>query len=458
MLSVAAVSDSSVDMSTLRDVILPCLSLLVVIAVVFIVVCVCQRHRRQHDDAKSQPNRGRNCASGAKSGELPVEFPASSVRLVCDVCVDRGGRVYLGELASAPGHAGHRPVLVRTLASDADERSRAEFWRDADALAALLQHPHVAAVVGVTGRAIPGAPALLVECGPDLLSLRQYLVVAGSSLDHAARLRLAVHLASAMDYLSSRGVVHGDLAARNVAVTSASGPPVAKLSVGLSLGPALFPADYQPVCPDGPPLPVRWMSPEAIAAGGRTPTSAGDVWSYGVTLWEMYSAGCRPYEGFDDHELVELILTRRLLPCPPPPAQTAPATARVFALMVECWAPRPDDRPSFGAVLARLEQWRTAADDDDAAARGPASSGGTPSQSGGRPSPYPPVPARTCHAPDSSLQRPPAGPILSEGPRQSEDIDEGDWRSRSVSCATQHPAVTSEYRPRGDRQHATDAI
>lgn len=38
---------------------------------------------------------------------------------------------------------------------------------------------------------------------------------------------------------------------------------------------------------------MRWTAPEAIAF--RKFTSASDVWSYGVVLWEVMSYGERPY-------------------------------------------------------------------------------------------------------------------------------------------------------------------
>jgi len=374
---VVADRGDSLDVSTLRYVIFPCASILVVAVLVFIVVCVCRRRRRSADgkspytstDTQSAPLRRNGNGVTAALSEFPLEFPASSVQLIRDVCEDhrfRGGRVYLGQLTHA--HHPCRPVVVRTLGVDADDRTRSEFWRDVDALHAL-RHPHVAAVVGVTGRSVFGAAAsVLLECGRDLVNLHQYVVYASNdptSIDHAARLRIAVQIAAGMDYLSSRGVVHGDLACRNVLMISTPGPAglhpvVAKLSVGLSLGPVLFLDDYQKVRPDCPPLPVRWMSPEAITSGGRSLTTPADVWSYGVTLWELYSAGCRPYEGFDDDELVELIVTHQLLPCPPPPTQTGVETSRVYSLMVDCWAPDPADRPTFADVLARLEQWQAA--------------------------------------------------------------------------------------------------
>lgn len=47
------------------------------------------------------------------------------------------------------------------------------------------------------------------------------------------------------------------------------------------------------LCPKGGKIPIRWTSPEAIAY--RKFTSASDVWSYGIVLWEVMSYGERPY-------------------------------------------------------------------------------------------------------------------------------------------------------------------
>ena len=46
-------------------------------------------------------------------------------------------------------------------------------------------------------------------------------------------------------------------------------------------------------CKKGGKIPIRWTAPEAIAF--RKFTSASDVWSYGIVMWEVMSFGERPY-------------------------------------------------------------------------------------------------------------------------------------------------------------------
>ena len=61
-------------------------------------------------------------------------------------------------------------------------------------------------------------------------------------------------------------------------------------------------------------LPVRWMSPESLADGVFTTKS--DVWSLGVTLWELATFGSFPYQGFSNGEVVERVKQGRVMDKP----------------------------------------------------------------------------------------------------------------------------------------------
>lgn len=52
-------------------------------------------------------------------------------------------------------------------------------------------------------------------------------------------------------------------------------------------------------------LPIRWLSPEAYNSGIFT--TASDVWSFAVVLWEMFTFGDVPWDGLNIDEVRSLI-------------------------------------------------------------------------------------------------------------------------------------------------------
>lgn len=56
----------------------------------------------------------------------------------------------------------------------------------------------------------------------------------------------------------------------------------------------------------GGKIPIRWTAPEAIAY--RKFTTASDVWSYGIVMWEVVSYGERPYWDMNNQDVSQFCL------------------------------------------------------------------------------------------------------------------------------------------------------
>ena len=96
-------------------------------------------------------------------------------------------------------------------------------------------------------------------------------------------------------------------------------------------------------------LPIAWCALEAIHE--LRFTSASDVWSYGVTLWEMFTYGFVPWAGLSGRQILEAVDVpncRRL-------AQPDACPDAVFdAIMRACWNHEPKTRPTFAQLTGGL--------------------------------------------------------------------------------------------------------
>ena len=88
-------------------------------------------------------------------------------------------------------------------------------------------------------------------------------------------------------YLSSPSVVHRDLASRNIFI--GKGKSLRITDFGMSR--KVFMDDIYVKTTKGR-LPLKWMAIESII--DREFTSASDVWSFGIMLWEIETLGV-PY-------------------------------------------------------------------------------------------------------------------------------------------------------------------
>lgn len=291
-----------------------------------------------------------------KSGQTKApEVPIGNVQFLQELGEGAFGKVYKGEAILRPGDPVMR-VAIKTLKASANPKTRQDFFREAE-LMAELKHPNIVCLLGVIAKEEPRCMLFEYMSQGDL---HEYLIshsprndnTRGNQTEYSNHkilepnemLFIATQIAAGMEYLAAHHYVHRDLAARNALVGESLTVKISDF--GLSRD--IYSSDYYRVQSKSL-LPVRWMPPESILYGKFTTES--DVWSFGVVLWEIYSYGLQPYYGYSNQEVIEMIRSRQLLPCPDlcPP--------RMYALMVECWAEVPHRRPSFEELHSRLKQW-----------------------------------------------------------------------------------------------------
>ncbi|ESO84799.1 hypothetical protein LOTGIDRAFT_176100 [Lottia gigantea] len=89
----------------------------------------------------------------------------------------------------------------------------------------------------------------------------------------------------------------------------------------------------------GGKMPIKWLALECIQH--RIFTHKSDVWSYGVTVWELMTYGLKPYDSIRARDVPDLLEKGERLP------QPHCCTIDVYMIMIKCWMLDAESRPSF---------------------------------------------------------------------------------------------------------------
>jgi len=232
---------------------------------------------------------------------------------------------------------GTTSVAVKVV-HNVDSTNQFAFLHEAEIMEGLRNHPNVVSFFGVV--TTPSALYIVTEFVPNG-SLESFLRSNVDLVPTAVLLQMAQCVCAGMDHLHRHGIIHRDLATRNLLLeVKHSGEHLVKVcDFGLSRASEQM-SYYKGR--DETPIPVRWTAPEALRWHRFTPKS--DVWSFGVVLWELFTFGEEPYSGLSNREVIAEIKAGRRLEKP----QACPSP--MYEMMQTCWAEDPEKRPIFADI------------------------------------------------------------------------------------------------------------
>ncbi|KJE94913.1 proto-oncogene tyrosine-protein kinase LCK, variant [Capsaspora owczarzaki ATCC 30864] len=232
-------------------------------------------------------------------------------------------------------------VAVKSLKSNADDKSRQDFESEAKLMAPFV-HPNVVRLHAALVESEPHLVLLeFVQYG-DLHTLLKKSKKQSFEWTQNEQVHVIRQIALGMEYLGTLHFVHRDLAARNCLVGQGMVVKIADFGLSRQLADE---DDYYRMQTRGK-LPVKWMAPETMTF--RKFSSMSDVWSFGVTAWECCSYGATPYGKMDGRETLAHVEAGGRLP---PPETCMP---ELYNMMMSCWNITPEFRPSFSQLIKVL--------------------------------------------------------------------------------------------------------
>ena len=286
-----------------------------------------------------------------KRNEAPKLIEWNNINVLTKIGEGEFGDVFLAETTDAVESKPKALVAIKTLKGDYSATMKQQFEKEIKFMT-RLKNAHVVQLLGICNKGTPFIMMEYMSNGDLHMFLRKhYLPDIGKDIAEAVipihnviLQYVALQIANGMRYLASYGFIHRDLAARNCLVGEDYVVKIADFGMTQDLyNEAYFIMRGKAI------VPIRWMAPESFFGRFSTKT---DVWSYGVTLWEIFTL-CRnqPYSEMTDEQLVNDVQKggKRILLERPPYIPD-----KVHDIMLQCWMHNPTQRPDFGSVYNQL--------------------------------------------------------------------------------------------------------
>ena len=224
-------------------------------------------------------------------------------------------------------------VLCPTQHSLSVEISVAELMKS-------LKHPHILSIFGICSV----SNDTVWICTEMMMNgnLKNYIQREKKTLSVQQLVLFSAQCASGMLYLEEKGIVHGNLTARQILVSE---DLTCKIT-GISGGGVEHEDPYEGNITITFFLPIKWRAPETIRYYDLT--VASDVWSFGIVLYEIMSYGRDPYAGMSNQTALREIDKGHHIECPPN------SPREIGNLLIDCWAKKPENRPKFDNITLRL--------------------------------------------------------------------------------------------------------
>ena len=285
----------------------------------------------------------RSLAQSSQPG--PRSHPDSIGRYRIIRLLGEGG---MGTVYEAEQEEPKRTVALKVVKLGLATPGRLRRFRQEGQILAGLTHPSIARLLDA-GYTEARAPFLVMEYVQGL-PITQWC--REHELDLPARLRLFQKLCDAVQFAHQNLVVHRDLKPGNVLVTAEGEPKLLDFGIAKLTDPS---ADATRTADEA--LTLNYASPEQVRGGPVT--TAADIYSLGILLYELISAKqLNSFAGCPLEEVIDRICTRD--PAPLSSVSSSPVAEDLDAIVLKAMRKESQERyPSAKALGDDIERYLT---------------------------------------------------------------------------------------------------
>jgi len=182
---------------------------------------------------------------------------------------------------------------------------------------------------------------------------------------HINRLPLIAQVADALSYLHKISIIHGDIKASNILINDEGRASLTDFGLSIILRPSRIrktTGTWHFMVPDSIETEaIRWHAPELLESDMEDGTSiqwrtkATDVWSFGMTVVEIFTGRVPFFHLRNDAKVVVAIMAGDR-----PKREDCPTIkADIWRMIERCWAYDPNQRPSMANVSHFLSSQST---------------------------------------------------------------------------------------------------